>query len=155
MNSQLAVLLVLLDLSAAFDTVNHSVPLRRLPSSFGITSAPLDWFTSYLKTRRQRVSISGNLSESLALDWGIPQGFCLGPLLYIVYSSKLFNIIKQHLPDDHCYTDDSQLFLSFKPKELTSQQDAMTAMQNCIEDIRLWMEHDKLLLTTKKQSFLL
>ena len=119
--SQHTVLLVLLDLSAAFDTVDHSLLLRRLQTSFGISGAPLDWFTSYLTARRQRVSISGALSGSLSLDWGVPQGSCLGPLLYIMYSSRLFKIIERHLPDSHCYADDSQLYLSFEPDELSSQ----------------------------------
>lgn len=64
MNSQYAVLLVLLDLSAALDTVDHSV-LR-------ISGAPLDWFKSCFSARRQRVSIPGALSDSLPLDWGVP-----------------------------------------------------------------------------------
>ena len=145
-NSQHAVLLVLLDLSAAFDTVDRSVLLRRLQTSFGISGAPLDWFKSYLSIRSQRVSIPGALSDSLPLDWGVPQGSCLGPLLYIIYSSKLFNIIERHLPNSHCYAGVSLIYLSFKPDDLSSQQDAITAMQNCIDDIRSWMEHDKLLL---------
>ena len=115
MNSPHVVLLVLLDLSAAFDTVDHSVLLRRLQTSFGISGAPLDWFKSYLSARRQRVSIPGALSGSLPLDWGVPQGSCLGPLLYIIYSSKLFNIIERHLPNSHCYAGVSLIYLSFKP----------------------------------------
>ena len=157
MNSQHAVLLVLLDLSAAFDTVNHSLLLRRLQTSFGISGAPLDWFTSYLMARRQRVSIPGALSDSCSVDWGVPQGSCLGPLSYIIYSSKLFHVIERHLPDSHCYADDSQLYLSFRPDVLSSQQDTTCkiAMQNCIKDVRLWMEHDKLLLNDEKTEFLI
>ena len=153
MNSQHAVLLVLLDLSAAFDTVDHCFLLRRLQTSFGISGAPLDWFKSYLSARSQRVSIPGALSDSLPLDWGVPQGSCLGPLLYIIYSSKLFNIIERHPPNSHCYADDSQIYLSFKTDDLSSQQNAITAMQNCIDDIRSWMEHDKLLLNDEKTEF--
>ena len=138
MNSQHAVLLVLLDLST--DTVDHSVLLHRLV-----------WFKSFLSARSQRVSIPGALSDSLPLDWGVPQGSCLGPLLYIIYSSKLFNIIERHLPNSHCYADDSQIYLSFKPYDLSIQQDAITAIQNCIDDIRSWMEHDKLLSDEKTQ----
>ena len=151
MNSQHAVLLVLLDLNAAFDTVVDSVLLRRLQASFGISEVPLDWFKSYLSARTLRVSIPGALSGSLPLDWGVPQGSCLGPLLYIIYSSKLFNIIERHLPNSHCYADDSQIYLSFKPYDLSIQQDAITAIQNCIDDIRSWMEHDKLLSDEKTQ----
>ena len=83
MNSQHAVLLVLLDLSTAFDTVDHGVLLRRLQTSFGISGAPLDW---YLSARSQRVSIPGALSDSPPLDWGVPQGSCNVPLFYIIYS---------------------------------------------------------------------
>ena len=151
MNSQHAVLLVLLDLSAAFDTVDHCFLLRRLQTSFGISGAPLDWFKSYLSARSQRVSIPGALSDSLPLNWGVPQGSCLGPLFYIIYSSKLFNIIERHPPNSHCYADDSQIYLSFKPYDLSIQQDAITAIQNCIDDIRSWMEHDKLLSDEKTQ----
>ena len=154
MNSQHAVLLVLLDLNAAFDTVVDSVLLRRLQASFGISEVPLDWFKSYLSARTLRVSIPGALSGSLPLDWGVPQGSCLGPLLYIIYSSKLFNIIERHLPNSHCYADDSQIYLSFKPDDSSSQQEAITAMQNCIDDNRSWMEHDKLLLNDEKTEFL-
>ena len=142
-NSQHAVLwLGLLDLSAAFGTVDHTVSLRRLQTSFGISGAPLDWFKSYLSARRQRVSIPGALAGSLPLDWGVPQGSCLGLLLYFIHSSKRFSIIECRLPNSHCYADDSQLYFSFKPGDLSSQQDAITAMQSFIDDIRSWMEHD-------------
>ena len=154
MNSQHAVLLLLLDLSTAFDTVDHSVLLHRLQTSFGISVAPLDWFKSYLSARSQRVSITAALSDSLPLNWGVPQGSCLGPLLHIIYSSKLFNIIERHLPNSYCYADDSQIYFSFKLDDLSSQQNAITAMQNCTDDIRSWMEHDKLLLNKEKTVFL-
>ena len=130
------------------------VLLRRLQTSFGISGAPLDWFKSYLSARSQRVCIPGTLSDSLPLNQGVPQGSCLGPLSYIIYSSKLFNITKCHLPNSHCYVDDSQIYLSFKPDDLSSQQNVITAMQNCTDDIRSWMEHDKLLLNDEKTEFL-
>ena len=160
MNSQHAVLLILL--SAASDSVDYCflpsniIFFRRLQTSFGISGVPLDWYTSYLMARRQRASIPGALSDSLSLDFGVPQGSCLGPLLYIIYSSKLFQIIERHLPNSDCYADDSQLHLSFRPDELfCSQQDAIVADENSVKDIRLWMEHDKLLLDDEKTEFLI
>ena len=128
--------------------------LSRLQTSFGISGAPLDWFRPYLSARSQRAFIPGALSDSLPLNWGVPQGSRPGPLLYIIYSSKLFNIIERHLPNSHCYVDDSQIYLSFKPDDLSSQQDAVTAMQNCIDDIHSWMAHDKLLLNNETTDFL-
>ena len=109
MNKQHVTLLVLLDLSAAFDTVDHNVLLSRLHSKFGISGTALEWFRSYLNGRSQRVMVQGNLSQILNLDFGVPQGSCLGPLLFTIYASKLFHVIKVHLSTVHCYTDDTQL----------------------------------------------
>ena len=105
--------------NAAFDTVDHNVLLTRLHSKFGISGTALEWFSSYLSGRSQRVMVQGNLSQSLNLDFGVPQGSCLGPLLFTIYASKLFGIIKGHLPTVHCYADDTQLYVSFSPNKST------------------------------------
>lgn len=86
MNSQHVTLLVLLDLSAAFDTVSHDVLLDRLHNDVGLRGNALKWFHSYLSQRSQRVSIHGTLSNYFELDCGVPQGSCLGSLLFIVYA---------------------------------------------------------------------
>ena len=146
----------MLDLSAAFDTVNHKILLERLQHDVGFSGVPLQWFKSYLSNRSQRIAVQGTLSRVFELDCGVPQGSFLGPLLYVIYSSKLFNIIEQHLPDAHCYADDSQLYLSFRPADgLSSQTDAIQAIVRCIEDIRHWKVSDHLLLNDEKTEFLL
>ena len=155
MNKQHVTLLVLLDLRAAFETVDHNVLLTRLHSKFGISGTALEWFSSYLSGRSQRVMVQGNLSQSLNLDFGVPQGSCLGPLLFTIYASKLFDIIKGHLPTVHCYADDTQLYVSFSPNKSTGQFEAVTAIQHCVEDIRNWMANDKLLLNDDKTEFLM
>ena len=154
MNSQEVTLLVTLDLSSAFDTVNHEILLRRLRNEFGIHGKVLDWFKSYLHNRGQQISIEGILSQRFDLDSGVPQGSCLGPLLFIIYASKLFKIIENQLPDSHGYADDTQLYLSFKPSLSMSQKDALCAMESCIEKIRRWMIPDKLLMNDGKTEFL-
>ena len=156
MNSQHVTLLVMLDLSAAFDTVNHKILLERLQHDIGISGVPLQWFQSYLSNRSQRIDVQGTLSQNFSLECGLPQGSCLGPLLYIIYTSKLFKIIEHHLPDAHCYADDTQLYLSFRPTDgLSSQIDAIQAMERCIKDIRHWMISNRLLLNDDKTEFLL
>ena len=94
MDSQRLTLLVLLDLSAAFDTVDHEVLLNRLSTSFGVRGSALHWFVSYLSNRSQRVSFDQKLSENFQLAWGVPQRSCLGPLLFMNYANKLFEVIK-------------------------------------------------------------
>ena len=147
-------LLVLLDLSAAFETVDHDILLHRLESTFGITGNTLMWLKSYLSGRSLRVSIDGGLSDSVHLPFGVPQGSCLGPLLFTMYASKLFEVIKGHLPLVHAYADDTQLYLSFKPDGSVTGQDAMKAMERCINDIRIWMLTDKLKLNEDKTEFM-
>ena len=94
-------LLVLLDLSSASDTVDHEVLLRRLKTTFGIRDTALQWLRSYLTDRSQQVSINASFSEDFPLPHGVPQGSCLGPRLFTIYASKLFEVLKRHLPDVH------------------------------------------------------
>ena len=101
MDHQRVTILVLLDLSSAFDTVDHEVLLRRLEVTFGIADTALQWFSSYLTGRSQRVLLNGSFSEYFSVPHGVPQGSCLGPLLFIIYASKLFEVVKRHLPDVH------------------------------------------------------
>ena len=82
------------------------------------------------------------------------QGSCLGPLLLTIYASKLFSIIKSHLPSAHSYADDTQLYLSFQPLEGTCETEALDAMENCIADVHSWMINDKLMLNDDKTEFL-
>ena len=107
MNHRRVSLLVLLDLSAAFDTVDHEVLLRRLEVTFGIADTALQWFRSYLAGRSQRVLLNGSFSGDFSLPHGVPQGSCLVPLLFVIYASKLFEVVKHHLPDVHAYADSS------------------------------------------------
>jgi hypothetical protein len=155
MNKQHVTLLLLLDLSAAFDTVDHAILLNRLRSSFRITGRVLIWFKSYLENRSQCISINGGESKSFEMKYGVPQGSCLGPVLFVMYASKLFTILESHLPDVHAFADDSQLYISFKPVSMIEQPAAIKAMQDCITDIKKWMLADKLKLNDDKTEFII
>ena len=136
MNRQHASLLVLLDLSVAFDTVGHTILLRRLETSFGVTRDALKWIASYLSARSQRVMINGVLSDRFDLSFEGSQGSCLGQLLFSAYASKLFQVIKNHLHNAHAYADDTQLYLSFKSDSSMGETEARGAMERYIRAVR-------------------
>ena len=81
--------------------------LNRLKSRFGVDGKALEWFTSYLADRTQRGTVNDGMSSAFPLKQG---GSCLGPLLFTVYTSKLFDIVRKHLPSVHCYADDTAVF---------------------------------------------
>ena len=108
-DAQKVTLLVLLDLNAAFDTVRGDILLDRLMSKLGVTDQALNWLTSYLCDRTRRVSVNGGSSDTFSLVQGVPQGSCLGPLLFIAYTSELIEIVGRHLLSVHSYADDTQL----------------------------------------------
>ncbi|CAB4032989.1 Hypothetical predicted protein, partial [Paramuricea clavata] len=91
-----SVILVLLDLSAAFDTVDHLMLLTRLSKRFGIRGRVLDWLTSYLTSRKLFIRVEGTDSLLSDLDCGVPQGSVLGPLLYSLYTAPLADVARRH-----------------------------------------------------------
>ena len=93
MDNQRVTLLVLQDLSAAFDTIDHSILLEVLENDFCISGMALNWFRSYMSNRSQRIQVSGVGSDKFDLNYGVPQGSCLGPLLFSMYASSLFRVI--------------------------------------------------------------
>ena len=99
------------------------------------------WFKSYLSDHLQHVIVDGAHCDSIDVSHGVPQGSCLGPLLFTIYASKLFEVVKTCLPIAHAYADDSQLYLSFQPdNELVRQ--AITSMERCIKAVRAWLLKD-------------
>ena len=106
-------LLGLLDLSAAFDCVDHDILLHGLEVAFGLTNTALEWIRSFLTGRtQQQVSYCGRLSQIQCVLFGVPQGSVLGPLLYVLYTAELELIVARHGLCIYMYADDCQVYLN-------------------------------------------
>ena len=154
---------IMLDLSAAFDVVDHDILIQKL-QLYGLDKDALDWFKSYLTDRSQQVFIEGSLSKSLSLDAGVPQGSVLGPLLYIIFANDLPEAIHHHLAEGHSrynihchacggicsFADDSTITVSrADPVELDQVVDEKYKQ---VED---YMTANKLVLNSSKTHLLI
>ncbi|XP_072018281.1 uncharacterized protein [Amphiura filiformis] len=147
------VFLVMLDLSAAFDTIDHVLLLQHLESNFGISGKALQWMRSYLESRVYQVQIDGVYSHIHKLDTGVPQGSVLGPLGFILYTSPVGNIIRKHGLSFHVYADDTQLYISFDPRIPEACHTALSKLELCITELSNWMTVNKLRLNHSKTEF--
>jgi len=143
--------LVLFDLSAAFDTVNHSILCRRLELFFGLCGPALAWFQSYLSGRSQYVRCEILRSSSVQLVCGVTQGSVVGPILFIMYTADLIALIKGHRFCPHLYTDDTQVYGLCCPPAIHDLQQRLSA---CIDDIPIWMQANRLQLNTNKTELI-
>jgi len=142
----------LLDLSAAFDTVDHSILLHRLQHSFGIHSTALSWFHTYLTDRYQTVSINEIKSDPVLLSCGVPQGSVLGPVLFTLYTQPLDNIFDTHHIQHHSFADDSQLYDNTSPDQT---DELLQTVSDCVTDVQNWMTENKLKLNSDKTEAIL
>jgi len=148
------VVLMLLDLSAAFDTVDYDILIGRLTNRLGIKGVVLQWLNSYLRSRTQAVTVMDAMSVLAELLFGIPQGSVLGPLLFVLYVLPLSDIARQHGVSMHSYADDIQLYISFDHKDSTSVSEAVKSLECCIDDIRIWMLRNRLKMNDSKTEMI-
>ena len=144
-NDNISVLL-LLDLSAAFDTLDHQILLSRLNSAFGIQSTALQWFHSYLSDRYQSTSVNNSSSSPSQLMYGVPQGSVLGPILFVLYTTPLSNTIANHSVNHQLFADDTQLQ---KSAPLSDQPHQRT---QCMHRQHKNMDDGKLAQTERRQN---
>uniref|UniRef100_A0A4W6F8H6 Reverse transcriptase domain-containing protein n=1 Tax=Lates calcarifer TaxID=8187 RepID=A0A4W6F8H6_LATCA len=143
-------MLILLDLSAAFDTVDHRILMDRLENRFGISGVALSWLKSYLSDRTQCVSCNNTVSSFSDVKYGVPQGSVLGPLLFSLYISPLGQIIRSHGINFHCYADDTQLYVPIKADNASQIRE----LEICLSSVKSWMSQNFLLLNSDKTEML-
>uniref|UniRef100_A0A670HMU9 Reverse transcriptase domain-containing protein n=1 Tax=Podarcis muralis TaxID=64176 RepID=A0A670HMU9_PODMU len=141
--------LVLLDLSAAFDTIDHNILLDRL-EGLGAGGTVIQWFRSFLLGRVQKVVVGDECSDPWALTCGVPQGSVLSPMLFNIYMQPLGEIIRRFGLGVHQYADDTQLYLSFKSEPVK----AVKVLCECLEAVGGWMTANRLRLNPDKTEVL-
>ena len=146
------VVLVMLDLSSAFDTLDHDIMLDRLEHMFGIQGQALGWIRSYFQGRTQCVNVDGSKSGCVELHFAVPQGSILGPKKYTYYSKPIGNIIKHHNMDYMIYADDSQIYIVIRPSTIYV---TIGRVEQLVSEIQKWMEENMLKLNEDKTEVLL
>jgi len=144
-------LLCMLNLSAAFDTVDHDILINHLQQSFCVKGLALSWIKSFLWDRSQPVSIDGVESTRSSLTCGVTQGSVLGPVLFLIYHADITAIARHHGLEMHSYADDTQLYFHADP---TAADNKMHQLVACIEEISQWMCANSLKLNKDKMQFI-
>lgn len=146
-----AAVLVLLDQSAAFDTIDHQVLLNRLEKEFGISGIAVEWIRNYLQNRKQYVKVNESLSEAHELQVGVPQGSVMGPILFLLYVAPIGRIIEHYGGIcRHSYADDTQLYCRLPMKNENEIKEEMEKMNSCVNHVRTWMIKNKLKINDDK-----
>ena len=145
----LATGLVLLDLSSAFDTVDHSILLSVLNNRFYVSETALHWFESYLLNRTQSFLFAGEQTAPAILDCGVPQGSVLGPFEFICYTEDVCSVFDRHGVKHHMFADDKQIYKSGKTDNVNTMRQVMT---DCSSDIATWCASRRLQLNGIKSD---
>jgi Reverse transcriptase (RNA-dependent DNA polymerase)/Endonuclease-reverse transcriptase len=140
-------LLSLLDLSAAFDTVDHWILLERLRRSCGVIGLALGWIMSYLSGRTQFIRFNGAESCISSVVCGVPQGSVLGPVLFLLYAAGVIKVVHDCGLSVHAYADDLQVYGHVDPAQ---SAELMARTADCVARVEVWMANNRLRLNPTK-----
>jgi len=144
-------LLTLLELSAAFDTVDHATLLQCLKVTYGLGSSVLRWLSSYLDCRKQYVRCGASKSAFSVFMCGVPHGSVLRPILFLMYTADLMRLIEHHQLYPHLYADDTQIYGACSSSATLQFQ---TRVSKCVDDVSEWMRSNRLQLNNAKTEVL-
>ena len=154
MDNRMAVLMGMLDLSAAFDTINHDIMLERLSITHGLGESAVRWFASYLRGRTQRVAVENTVSEHIVVEDGAVQGSKIGCRLYKMYVEPLGKLLRKSDCSNHGYADDNTVWKAVNPKSESDVHAGIRLLERTLEDVRTWMFANKLCLNDAKTEYI-
>ena len=145
--------LTVLDLSATFNTVDHSILTSTLKTKFGINELALKWFSSYLQPRSFKVAVNRKYSDEKQLTYSVPQGSCSGAYLFNLYCSTLNDIVpsKLHLSR---FADDHSVRKEFRANDRNGELQTKEEIEECMVNISSWMDQVRLKMNSGKTKFI-
>ena len=152
MENQQVTSMIILDLSTAFNTVDHELLLKVLNHKFGVTDTALEWYKNYLFPRKFKVSINGLYSNEKATNFSMPQGSVQGAFLFIAHASTIQEVVRKDLALTG-FADDHSICKQFK-SGTRQEQDTIAILESSLKDIKSWMDAVRLKLNESKTEFI-
>ena len=152
MENQQATAMIILDLSATFNTVDHELLLQVLNHKFGVTGVALDWYKYYLIPRKFKVSINGTYSNEKTMNFSVPQGSVQGAFLFIAYATTIQDVVEKDLTLTG-FAGHHSIYKQFKPGT-RQEQVTIANLESSLIDIKAWMDAVRLKLNESKTEFI-
>ena len=144
MNDERTTLMVTLDMSAAFDTIDHTTLVDRLQNTFGVSGQALRWVASYLHDPSTFVKWGSGQSTTAGCKVGVPQGSALDPLPFTLFVGPLANVTQAYGIKHHRYADDTQMYICVKKSDNSSSD--IGALKRCTDAVYTWLSNNGLAL---------
>ena len=145
--------LVVIDLSAAFDTVDHNILLHILNAKYGIEDTALKWFDQYLRPRAFKVTMNGEYSKPRDLTVSVPQGSCARANIFNLYCLPLQDMVPNSLQLSG-FADDHSVRIEFKARDRDGERETICIIERCMLNIKQWMDETHLKMDTAKTEFI-